>query len=50
MRVNPKSTHVTQLELTVSSKSQEVEALVGQKYRHGFITDIESGQPAARTR
>jgi len=26
----------------VSSKSQEVEALVGQKYRHGFITDIES--------
>ena len=26
----------------LSSKSQEVEALVGQKYRHGFITDIES--------
>src|ERR1700727_3806913 len=26
----------------VSSKSQEVEALLGQKYRHGFITDIES--------
>ena len=26
----------------MSSKSQEVEALVGQKYRHGFITDIES--------
>jgi Fe-S cluster assembly protein SufB len=26
----------------VSSKSQDVEALVGQKYRHGFITDIES--------
>ena len=26
----------------MSTKSQEVEALVGQKYRHGFITDIES--------
>jgi Fe-S cluster assembly protein SufB len=26
----------------VSTKSQDVEALVGQKYRHGFITDIES--------
>ena len=26
----------------MSSKSQDVEALVGQKYRHGFITDIES--------
>ena len=26
----------------MSSKSQEVEALLGQKYRHGFITDIES--------
>src|SRR6201995_898077 len=26
----------------MSSKSQEVEALVGQKYRHGFVTDIES--------
>jgi Fe-S cluster assembly protein SufB len=26
----------------VSSKSQEVEALLAQKYRHGFITDIES--------
>src|SRR6202453_3122509 len=26
----------------VSSKSQEVEALLGQKYRHGFVTDIES--------
>jgi Fe-S cluster assembly protein SufB len=26
----------------LSSKSQDVEALVGQKYRHGFITDIES--------
>jgi Fe-S cluster assembly protein SufB len=26
----------------VSSKSQDVEALLGQKYRHGFVTDIES--------
>src|ERR1700760_3158798 len=26
----------------MSSKPQDVEALVGQKYRHGFITDIES--------
>ena len=26
----------------MSSKLQDVEALVGQKYRHGFITDIES--------
>ena len=26
----------------MSSKSQEVEALLGQKYRHGFVTDIES--------
>jgi len=26
----------------VSSKSQDVEALIGQKYRHGFVTDIES--------
>jgi Fe-S cluster assembly protein SufB len=26
----------------VSSKSQDVEALVGQKYRHGFVTDIEA--------
>jgi Fe-S cluster assembly protein SufB len=26
----------------VSSKTQDVEALVNQKYRHGFITDIES--------
>ena len=26
----------------MSSKSQEVEALIGQKYRHGFVTDIES--------
>ncbi len=26
----------------MSSKSQEVEALLAQKYRHGFITDIES--------
>src|SRR6202021_1755670 len=33
---------VTQLEIYVSSKSQEVEALLAQKYRHGFITDIES--------
>ncbi len=26
----------------MSSKSQDVEALLGQKYRHGFVTDIES--------
>jgi Fe-S cluster assembly protein SufB len=26
----------------VSSKTQDVEALLAQKYRHGFITDIES--------
>jgi Fe-S cluster assembly protein SufB len=26
----------------VSSKSQDVEALIAQKYRHGFVTDIES--------
>jgi len=26
----------------LSGKSQEVEALLGQKYRHGFVTDIES--------
>jgi Fe-S cluster assembly protein SufB len=26
----------------VSSKPQDVEALLGQKYRHGFVTDIES--------
>ena len=26
----------------MSTKPQDVEALVGQKYRHGFITDIES--------
>ncbi|HUX73717.1 MAG TPA: Fe-S cluster assembly protein SufB [Steroidobacteraceae bacterium] len=26
----------------MSGKSQEVEALLGQKYRHGFVTDIES--------
>jgi Fe-S cluster assembly protein SufB len=26
----------------VSSSSQDLEALVGQKYRHGFVTDIES--------
>jgi Fe-S cluster assembly protein SufB len=26
----------------VSSKPQDVEALIGQKYRHGFVTDIES--------
>jgi Fe-S cluster assembly protein SufB len=26
----------------LSSKSQDVEALLAQKYRHGFITDIES--------
>src|SRR5476649_1875819 len=26
----------------MSTKSQDVEALVGQKYRHGFVTDIES--------
>src|SRR5580692_4467922 len=26
----------------VSSKSQEVEAVLAQKYRHGFVTDIES--------
>ena len=26
----------------MSSKSQEVEALLSQKYRHGFVTDIES--------
>src|ERR1700685_3813365 len=29
-------------ETEVSSKSQDVEALIGQKYRHGFVTDIES--------
>src|SRR5258707_9979327 len=28
--------------MTVSSKSQDVEALLAQKYRHGFVTDIES--------
>jgi len=26
----------------VSSKSQDVESLLAQKYRHGFVTDIES--------
>ena len=26
----------------MSSKSQDVEALLGQQYRHGFVTDIES--------
>ncbi|MDE2348313.1 MAG: Fe-S cluster assembly protein SufB, partial [Gammaproteobacteria bacterium] len=26
----------------MSSKSQEIEAVLGQKYRHGFVTDIES--------
>jgi len=26
----------------VSTKSQDVEALVAQKYRHGFVTDIEA--------
>ncbi len=26
----------------MASKSQDVEALLGQKYRHGFVTDIES--------
>jgi len=26
----------------VSTKSQDLEALVGQKYRHGFVTDIDS--------
>src|SRR5215469_7704020 len=26
----------------MSSKSQDVEAILGQKYRHGFVTDIES--------
>ena len=26
----------------MSSKPQDVEALLGQKYRHGFVTDIES--------
>ena len=26
----------------MSSKSQDVEALLNQKYRHGFVTDIES--------
>ena len=26
----------------MSSKSQDVEALLAQKYRHGFVTDIES--------
>jgi len=26
----------------VSSKPQDVEALLAQKYRHGFVTDIES--------
>ena len=26
----------------MSSSSQDLEALVGQKYRHGFVTDIES--------
>ncbi len=26
----------------MSSKSQDVEALLSQKYRHGFVTDIES--------
>jgi len=26
----------------VSSKSHDVEALIAQKYRHGFVTDIES--------
>jgi len=31
-----------QPESPVSSKSQDVEALLAQKYRHGFITDIES--------
>ncbi len=33
---------VDQLEIRVSSKSQDVEALLAQKYRHGFVTDIES--------
>ena len=26
----------------MSSKAQDVEALLNQKYRHGFVTDIES--------
>ena len=26
----------------MSSKPQDLDALVGQKYRHGFVTDIES--------
>ncbi len=26
----------------MSSKTENVEALIGQKYRHGFVTDIES--------
>lgn len=26
----------------MSGKSQDVEALIGQKYRHGFVTEIES--------
>jgi len=30
------------VENPVSSKSQDVEALLSQKYRHGFVTDIES--------
>jgi Fe-S cluster assembly protein SufB len=28
--------------LTVSSQSRDLEALVGQKYRHGFVTDIDA--------
>jgi len=26
----------------MSTKPQDLEALVGQRYRHGFVTDIES--------
>ena len=26
----------------MSTKTQDVEALINQKYRHGFVTDIES--------
>ena len=31
-----------ELEKTVSSNTQDVEALISQKYRHGFVTDIEA--------
>ena len=38
------------LRIHMSSKPQDLDALVGQKYRHGFVTDIESDTVAAGAR